>query len=202
MLLIIGYIMNNERLNLGSIKSVDKKMDYFILSNSTDNGIIIDIINIMKNRKVNRFCVHLNLNDVLMIESQNTKINYGVTSIQFLTGYLVNTIGSWCALGFLEGKADVGEIAEGYLDFFAIRLGTHLLGTAPVIWGINYAFGNKKSSYKKTAIGTIIGGVISDAILLPLVAGFFGYQGNIFCFTAFFLSNIVPPIGGIIGSNL
>jgi len=146
MLLIIGYIMNNERLNLGSIKSVDKKMDYFILSNSTDNGIIIDIINIMKNRKVNRFCVHL---------------------AEYVAGSIVTYGFSYFIFNAYKDKMGINEktILTGIT-----RLSADILITAPVVHFIGNILGDK-SSLLKSIIFTGIGSIISSGTLFLFPVG-------------------------------
>uniref|UniRef100_A0A7C4YH79 Uncharacterized protein n=1 Tax=candidate division WOR-3 bacterium TaxID=2052148 RepID=A0A7C4YH79_UNCW3 len=148
MLLIIAYIMNNERLNLGNIKSVDKKMDYFILSNSADSGIIVDIINIMKNRKVNRFCVHLT---------------------EYVAGSIVTYGFSYFIFNAYKDKMGMG-INEITILAGITRLSADILITAPVVHFIGNILGDK-GSLLKSMIFTGIGSIISSGTLFLFTVG-------------------------------
>jgi len=171
MLLIIAYIMNNERLNLSMVRNENSFSQYY-------TGSLI------------------NLNSLYMLEGEKDISDSKKNELKYAGGFLVNgasLVATWIIIAFIPDPRTYAK--ETYFVYFTFRFLTDFILVPSTICDIGYLFGNKGSSYSKTVCGVLIGEILSFGMKVLTPEEIKPY--------IFYVSLLIlPPLGGVIGSNL
>ena len=177
MLLIIAYIMNNERLNLSMVRNENSFSQYY-------TGSLIS------------------LNSLYMLEGKKDLSGSKKNALQYAGGLLVNGVSLLgTALIIYMLKPDLTETGIFRRIMITSRLITDVFLLPSTIWGISRASGDKDANYLKTMCGVFLGEMVPFAWLGTVLL--LNKSTDDFSFTIFAISLFtLPPLGGVIGSNL
>jgi hypothetical protein len=160
MLLIIAYIINNERLNLGLMKNYDE--------------------------------CFMSLNTGFKLEGDE---NYKMDLLVYTGGFVVNVASlSATLLIIVMNVPDPTYTEEIGRIYFTSRFISDVFLLPSTIWVLSRKLGNKDANYLKIMCGVLIGEIVTFGIGSTLTES----TSFIFFVSLFTL----PPLGGVIGSNL
>jgi len=167
MLLIIAYIINNERLNLGLMKNYDE--------------------------------CFMSLNTGFKLEGDE---NYKMDLLVYTGGFVVNVASlSATLLIIVMNVPDPTYTEEIGRIYFTSRFISDVFLLPSTILFLSRKLGNKDANYLKTMCGVFLGEMVPFAWLGTVLL--LNKSTDDFSFTIFAISLFtLPPLGGVIGSNL